>query len=377
LTDGEYPSAALALGADGNFYGTTIYGGALLCCGTVFKITPSGALNTLHSFNSTDGEDPSAGLLLANDGNFYGTTSAGVNCGTVFRITPTGTLTTVHAFSGPDGCDSVAALALGSDGKLYGTTKGGGANQYGTVFSVGLSSGSGTPSINLNGAVNAASYTSPVAAGSIASVFGNFLLALPVYVSSLPIPTSLSGLSFQFGGAVLAPLFYANLGQANAQVPWELAGETQTTITASMNGQTSTPQTVNLAAYAPGIFTANGEGAGPGAILDGNYRLVSSTNPTTAGAIVQIYCTGLGPVTNQPATGSPSPSNPLASTTTLPTVMIGGAPATVQFSGLAPEDVGLYQVNAYVPQSAARGSAVPIVISISGVQSNVATIAVQ
>ena len=138
------------------------------------------------------------------------------------------------------------------------------------------------------------------------------------------------------------------------------------------------PQAVNIATYAPGIFATNGGGRGQGAILDENDRLVDSTNPATAGnTVVQIYCTGLGPVTNQPSTGAPSPGNPLAETTTQPTVLIGGAPAQVQFSGLSPESVGLYQVNALVPEGVAKGDAVPVLIAIGGVQSNTVTIAVR
>jgi uncharacterized protein (TIGR03437 family) len=135
---------------------------------------------------------------------------------------------------------------------------------------------------------------------------------------------------------------------------------------------------VNLAKYAPGIFAVNGGGTGQGAILDSNYHLVDETNPATAGStIVQIYCTGLGPVTNQPATGSPSPSSPLAQTTVQPTVTIGGTPATVLFSGLTPGDVGLYQVDALVPSGTMSGNEVPVVITIGGVQSNTVTMAVQ
>jgi uncharacterized protein (TIGR03437 family) len=234
--------------------------------------------------------------------------------------------------------------------------------------------------VNTGGVVNAASYAAPVAPGSIAAIFGNFLLASPVEVSSLPIPSSLGGLSFEFSGAPSPPLFYANYGQVNGQIPWELAGQSQATITATINGQTTTPQTVSLATYAPGIFSLNSEGSGPGAIQDSNYNLISSTNPAMAGStVVLIYCTGLGPVTNQPATGAPAPSAPnaLAETTTKPTVTIGGIAADVQFSGLTPGDVGLYQVNALVPGGVAKGSAVPVVISIGGVQSNAVTIVVQ
>ena len=70
------PYAGLVQGTDGNFYGTTSEGGAN-GYGTVFKITPSGTLTTLHSFDVTDGAYPYAGLVQATDGNFYGTTSRG------------------------------------------------------------------------------------------------------------------------------------------------------------------------------------------------------------------------------------------------------------------------------------------------------------
>jgi len=106
--------------------------------------------------------------------------------------------------------------------------------------------------------------------------------------------------------------------------------------------------------------------------------LVDSSNPAVAGTtVLLIYCTGLGAVTNQPATGSAALSSLLSKTMTTPTVTIGGASADVQFSGLAPGFVGLYQVNAAVPAAAAKGNAVPVLLSIGGVISNTATIAVQ
>lgn len=232
--------------------------------------------------------------------------------------------------------------------------------------------------ISAGGVGNAASYTAPVAPGSIAAIFGNFLLAAPVSVSGFPVPTRLGGLSFQFIGVPLAPLFYASAGQVNAQIPWELAGQWLAVIDVSKGGQTSPAQAAYLATYAPGVFAVNGGGTGQCAILDAANRLVDATNPATAGSmVVQIYCTGLGPVTNQPATGAPAPEKPLAETTTQPLVTIGGSPASVQFSGLTPDAVGLYQVNALVPQGAAKGSVVPVTVSIGGVQSNTVTIAVR
>jgi uncharacterized repeat protein (TIGR03803 family) len=139
--DGASPFySGLVQGIDGNFYGTTKYGGAFTD-GTVFKITPSGTLTTLHSFNSTDGANPFSGLVQAINGNFYGTTNIGggnsCGCGTVFEITPSGRLTTLHVFTDfPDGNGPFGTLIQAMDGNLYGTTTFGGAHRQGTVFQV-------------------------------------------------------------------------------------------------------------------------------------------------------------------------------------------------------------------------------------------------
>jgi uncharacterized repeat protein (TIGR03803 family) len=148
-TDGSHPAAALVQGTDGNFYGTASDGGANTngsCpsgCGTVFQITPSGVLTTLHSFDVTDGNDPTAQLTQGTDGNFYGTTfegGANGDYGTVFKITSGGTLTTLHSFTGSDGDYPQAGLVQGTDGNLYGTTRSGGAHCHaagcGTIFNI-------------------------------------------------------------------------------------------------------------------------------------------------------------------------------------------------------------------------------------------------
>jgi uncharacterized repeat protein (TIGR03803 family) len=145
--DGRWPSAGLAQATDGNFYGTTEWGGAS-AYGTVFKITPSGTLTTLHSFCSqpqcADGEWPYAGLVQASDGDFYGTTrNGGANqSGTVFRITRSGTLTTLYSFCSQPNCADGAfpqdVLVQATDGNLYGTTFAGGLgpSSSGTVFRI-------------------------------------------------------------------------------------------------------------------------------------------------------------------------------------------------------------------------------------------------
>jgi uncharacterized protein (TIGR03437 family) len=234
-------------------------------------------------------------------------------------------------------------------------------------------------SIYPGGIVNAASYApgAPLSPGSIATAFGSFPATASTSSMSLPLPMSLAGVSLEFANGQMAPLFFVSSSQVNFQVPWELSGESQTQVMALANGDASAPQTMTLAPFSPGIFSLNGQGTGQGAILDSLYNLANSANPAIAGStVVLIYATGLGAVTNQPASGSPAPANPLAYTTTTPVVTIGGATATVQFSGLAPGLVGVYQVNALTPATSTNGNAVPVSISIGGVTSNTVTMAV-
>ena len=140
-TDGEYSYAVPVRGADGNFYGTTYLGGSK-DDGTIFKMSPGGALTTLHSFGGADGSQPLAGLAAGSDGNFYGTTNLGGshNAGSVFKVTPSGQFTTLHSFCSKtactDGQSSYAGMIQATDGNLYGTTLAGGSHGHGTVFKI-------------------------------------------------------------------------------------------------------------------------------------------------------------------------------------------------------------------------------------------------
>jgi uncharacterized repeat protein (TIGR03803 family) len=155
-SDGANPVPGLMLGADGEFYGTTSGGGSS-GMGTVFRMTPDGAITTLHSFAGADGATPEGGLIQTPNGSLFGTTYNGgnnnglclsfnaVGCGTVFRINPDGTFTTLYFFCSQnycaDGSNPVATLTEGSNGELYGTTSAGGITFYcqtgcGTIFKI-------------------------------------------------------------------------------------------------------------------------------------------------------------------------------------------------------------------------------------------------
>jgi len=143
-SDGLVPVGSLVRGDNGALYGATRFNTirGFEFYGTLFTVTTNGAFRTLYSLNFSDGSYPAAGLVLANDGNFYGTTEQGGanNYGTVFRMTPDGVFSTLLEFDGfNDGANPITALTQGADGNLYGTTSSGGPGGFGTVFRLGFS----------------------------------------------------------------------------------------------------------------------------------------------------------------------------------------------------------------------------------------------
>ena len=252
--------------------------------------------------------------------------------------------------------------------------------------------GGDAPIVPPNSVVNNASFaagTNPLAPGTIASIFGTNLddgskNAFPSFGADGALLTTLGGASVTVNG-IPAPMFSAFPGQLNVQIPLELANANSATVVVSVGGQMSAPEQVSLSSLSPGIFTAAQTGNGQGVIQIANTTTFaapagsipgSAARAAKAGEFITIYCTGLGAVNNPPGTGKPASSNPLSKTLTTPRVSIGGVPAAVSFSGLAPGFVGLYQVDVEIPQGVPGGSAVPVKLTISGVQSNTVTIAV-
>ncbi len=183
--DGDYPHGGLIQGSDGNFYGTTMWGGSGPLGGngngTVFNISSAGTLTRLYSFTGgVDGGNPVAGLVQASDGNFYGTTGQGGagGYGTVFKMSSAGTLTTLYSFSGgADGGNPYAGLVQGSDSNLYGTTSSGGTNGYGggTVFKTS-SAGTLTTLYSFSGGADGNDPSGGLVQGSDSNFYGTTYL---------------------------------------------------------------------------------------------------------------------------------------------------------------------------------------------------------
>lgn len=236
-----------------------------------------------------------------------------------------------------------------------------------------------------NAFVNAANPAggNALAPRSIASLYGSNLAA-QIAVADLapPLPFTLAGVTMTIAGNAV-PLFFVSPSQVNFQVPFvAVTGQTSVSLTVAQ-GSSSTTIVVPLKPFAPALFTANAQGTGQAsALIAGTASVAAPTGtfpgsrPAKIGESISIYATGLGDVTNRPGLGSASPSSPLSRTNATPVVTIGGVPASVSFSGLAPGFVGLYQINAQIPAAIVTGPDIPIVLTIGGVVSNTATIAV-
>jgi uncharacterized protein (TIGR03437 family) len=234
-----------------------------------------------------------------------------------------------------------------------------------------------SPVVPINSIVNAASFAQgPVSPGSLVSIFGlNLAPPSPVSAGTVPLPTTLSGVTVQMG-LYLAPLVYLSNGQINCQVPFELAGIASTTaqVIVTNGSLSSTATTVGIAKASPGIFTTVVNGQTIGTILKADYTLITSSRGAQPGDVILIFATGQGPVTNAPASGAAARNTPALSTTIdIPVVTIGGKNAPVSFSGLAPGFVALWQINVTVPSGLPTGYQ-PVQISQSGVLGNSANL---
>jgi uncharacterized protein (TIGR03437 family) len=239
------------------------------------------------------------------------------------------------------------------------------------------------PLLFAGGVVNGASFApgEAVAPGSIVSVFGRRFAEGLNLAAQLPLETQLGGARLSIGGKD-APLFFSSDGQINAQIPFEVSADSQPQVVVRTNpgggaAAIAVPETITLARERPGIFTTRQDGTGQGAILNQNSTPNAATNAAARGSVIQIFATGLGATNPVVASGQPAPGDPPALVATAVEARVGGQPAAVQFAGLAPGFVGLYQVNVVVPVNIEPGPAVELSLVQNGVPSNPVTVAVQ
>jgi len=237
------------------------------------------------------------------------------------------------------------------------------------------------PSINRNGVVNTASSQvgQGLAPGSYISIYGSYLADAIVGSPTLSLPVSLGTVSVSFdGGGLSLPghISFVSPGQVNVQIPWEFQGQSSVQMAVSVSYVPSAVYTVPLNTYSPGIFEFNDSGHQSAVATDANGVVFTQANPASRGQTIVLYANGLGPVDHQPPSGAPTPLPPPLANTVTPTVTIGNIAAHVDFSGLSPGWVGLYQLNVDVPQNAPTGLQ-PIVVSIGGVVSKASILPVQ
>jgi uncharacterized protein (TIGR03437 family) len=168
---------------------------------------------------------------------------------------------------------------------------------------------------------------------------------------------------------VNAPVYYVSATQISAVVPYNLPnGTSAVNIQVNNNGTLSNTVQAYVGTTSPGVFTVPPGGLGHGAILHANFALVSATSPAKVGETVQIFLTGLGPVTPAVTAGSPAPSSgTLAQVVNVPDVYIDGLLGTVTFAGLAPGLGGLYQLNVTIPSGVSTGD---VTLEISSVDAD-------
>jgi uncharacterized protein (TIGR03437 family) len=222
---------------------------------------------------------------------------------------------------------------------------------------------------------NAANYFQRFAPGMLASIFafpGQSFGSQTVVNSSLPIPTTLGDVQVTVAG-IPAPLLYVSPSQINFQVPsaTPVGGFQEIQVTVASTSQVLASWLFRIDAVSPGLFTKNATGSGPVFALNQDNSVNDGSHPAKAGTFIQLFGTGQGVVSGMPPDGQAAPTSPLITTPSVPDVFINGfqVPGSdVQFSGLAPGFVGLWQINAKVPANVPPGN-VSVFISVDGIPS--------
>jgi uncharacterized protein (TIGR03437 family) len=236
-----------------------------------------------------------------------------------------------------------------------------------------LSALCGSLSAQITAVANGAGFGTAVTAGSWATVFGTFAGVTTTTAPGFPLPKTLAGVTVAVAG-VEAPVYFVNAGQINILIPTATTPGLHPIRVATAGGNFDS--NVQILSAAPGLFTQGLDTPPKSAARNQNSTENTDTNRAVRGEVIQIYGSGPGNFTAPVIDGAGAPSSPLTQTRSTPQVFIGGAPAQVQFSGLAPGFPGLWQVNAFIPTQVLSGR-VPVVVYVDGVNSNEVYIFVQ
>jgi uncharacterized protein (TIGR03437 family) len=234
-----------------------------------------------------------------------------------------------------------------------------------TVFPWNYDAASAPPRIDR--IVNAADFSQPVAPGGLISVMGSDLSPVSQSSRQVPLPTALGESCLTVNG-VPVPVLFVSPRQINAQLPFSVDGST--TLVLRTPSGVSDNFNVTIQPAAPSIFRngiAGPDSDIPTVIRSNNNQVVTVSNPIHHGDTLTIYATGLGRTTPSVETGVPAPADPLASALIPPVVTIGGVPVEVQYAGLVPGEVGIYQINVRVGGAVPSGFNIPLAISQGGV----------
>lgn len=210
---------------------------------------------------------------------------------------------------------------------------------------------------------SAADGVSPIAPGGLFTIYGSNLSPTNLATREIPLPTALGDSCLTVNGQPV-PIVFVSPQQINGQMPFQSVGNV--TMIVHTPGGVSDNFNLTVLANSPSVFSADVAGPGtsfPTVVRAANNLMVTDTNPVHRDDILVIYLTGLGQVTPFVENGQPAPADPLAVTVTDPVVTLGGVPLTVEFSGLAPGQVGLYQINVKVAFNAPLGLSVPLTIT--------------
>jgi uncharacterized protein (TIGR03437 family) len=213
---------------------------------------------------------------------------------------------------------------------------------------------------------NAADGTTAVASGGLITVSGANLSVASQNAGGVPWPTTLAEACVTANDKPI-PLYHVSPGTIGAQLPFGTAGNVEVLVRSP--GGTSQPFDVNVLTGAPAVFwtgVAGGKTGLPTVVRVKNAQLTTLANPIHPEEVIEIYLTGLGSTSPAVGDGYPGPFDPPALTVAQPIVTLGGVQLPLDYAGLAPGQVGVYQINARIPSWVPTGMTVPLVITQDG-----------